>query len=252
MKALIHAEVLKLRTRTLAGLLLATLALVPLTVSVTVPAAGIEDPPVPLDDPSILAVTVGNAFGVPLVLVLLLGGVAFTQEFRYGTITSTYLVEPQRTRVMVAKWVALGLVSAVVTTATLVVSVPLSATLISSRDGTVGFGAQFWQMVAAGYGVMAALAVIGAAIGVLVRNQITAVVAVLVWMLVVEQLLIQSYPSVGRWLPGGAAWALLQLGPSVDPEGKLLSTSASGLLLAAYAAVFVFLALRLTPKRDVL
>jgi hypothetical protein len=252
MTALIHAEVLKLRTRTLAGLLLATIALVPLTISVTVPATGTEDPPVSLNDPSLLAVTVGNAFGVPIVLVLLLGGIAFTQEFRYGTITSTYLVEPRRTRVMVAKWVALALVSAVITTATLVVSVPLSAALISSRDGTVHLGAQFWQMVVAVYAVMAVLAVIGAAIGALVRNQITAVVAVLVWMLVVEQLLIQSYPSVARWLPGGATWAVLRLGPSVDPEGKLLSATASGLLLAAYAGVAAFLALRLTPKRDVL
>ena len=73
MKALVVAEVLKLRsTRTSVWLLLATLALVPLTVTVTVPEVGAEHPPVPLDDPSLLAVTVGNAFGVPLVLKLLL------------------------------------------------------------------------------------------------------------------------------------------------------------------------------------
>lgn len=35
-----------------------------------------------------------------------------------------------------------------------------------------------------------------------VRNQITAVIGVLVWMLAVEQIVINSYPLVGRWMPG--------------------------------------------------
>jgi hypothetical protein len=205
-----------------------------------------------LDDPSLLAVVVGVGFGVPLVLVVLLGGVSFTQEFRYGTVTSTYLVEPRRTRVLIAKWISMTLVSVVITMATLVVSVPVGIALISSRDGEVSLGMQFWQMVAASFAVMAVFGIIGVAIGALVRNQITAVVAVLVWMLAVEQIVIPAYPTVGRWMPGATTYALMQLGPSYDPEGKLLSVFVSGLVLAAYAAVAVTLALRLSPKRDVL
>lgn len=253
MKALIHAELLKLRTtRTTALLLLATLGLVTLTINVTVPEAGDENAPVPLDDPSLLAVAVGNGFGVPLVLAILLGGVAFTQEFRYGTVTSTYLVEPRRTRILLAKWATLALASGVVTALTLVVSVPFTLALIVSRDGEVRFGAQFWQMVLAGFLVLAVYAVIGVAIGALVRNQIVAVIGVLVWMLFVEQVVIPAYPLVGRWMPTGTTLSLLQLGPSVDPDGKLLSVPASGLLLAAYAVVAVILALRLAPKKDIL
>ncbi len=253
MKALVRAEVLKLRsTRTPVWLLLATLALVALTVAVNVPEVGNENAPVSLDDPGLLAVTAGIGFGVPLVLVVLLGGVAFTQEFRYGTVTSTYLFEPRRTRILIAKWVTLALVSVVITTVTLVVSVAFGIALIGSRDGEVSLGAHFWQMVAAGFVVMAVYSVIGVAIGALVRNQITAVVGVLVWMLAVEQIVIPAYPTVGRWMPGATTYALMQLGPAVDPDGKLLSASVSGLLLAAYAAVAVTLALRLSPKWDVL
>jgi ABC-type transport system involved in multi-copper enzyme maturation permease subunit len=251
--ALITAELLKLRTRTHAGLLFATLALVPLTVAVSIPEAGNPDAPVSLDDASLLAVAVGNGLGgVPLVLAILLGGVAFTQEFRYGTVTPTYLVEPRRHRVLVAKCVSLALASAVVTAVSLVVAVPVGIALIGSRDGTVSLGTQFWQMAAAGFVVTAVYAVGGVAIGALVRNQITVVIAVLVWMLAVERIVIQAYPSVGRWMPTATTSALLQLGPSVDPDGQLLSASASGVLLAAYALVAVSLALRLTPKRDVL
>jgi ABC-2 type transport system permease protein len=252
--ALIRAEMLKLRTRAYAGLLLATLALVPLTVATDIPESGNADGPVALDDPGLLAVAVGVGFGVPLVLAVLLGGVAATQEFRYGTITPTYLVEPRRHRVLVAKCVTLVLVCAVVTTATLAVAVPVAIALIGSRGGTVSLGAQFWQMVAAGYAVMALFAVLGVAIGALVRSQVTLVVGVLVWMLAVEHLVIPAYPVVGRWMPQATTWSLMQLGASYDPEGELLSASASasGLVLVAYAVVAVTLALHVTPKRDVL
>ena len=253
MKALVLAELLKIRsTRTQVALVLATLAFVPWTAALTIPKKGAENVPVSLDDPRLLGVAIGNSFGAPIVLMLLLGGVAFTQEFRYGTVTSTYLVEPQRIRILVAKWVTLVLVGVVVATLTLVVSVPFSAALIGFRDGEVSLGVTFWEMVAAGFVVMPVFGVIGVAIGALVRNQITAVVAVLVWMLALEQLVISSYPEVGRWMPGATSFVLLQMGPSVDPDGELLSASAAGLLLAAYTAVAVALALRLTPKRDVL
>ncbi len=253
MKALVDSELLKLRsTRTTAGLLLATLALEALTVTVSVPEAGAENPPVSLDDPSLLAVAVGNSFGVPLVLMVLLGGIAFTQEFRYGTATPTYLVEPRRTRILVAKWLSQALSSVVITAATLALSVTVGIALIRSRDGDVTAGAQFWQMVAAGFAVMAAYGVIGVAVGALVRNQITAVVGVLVWMLAVEQIVIPSFPAVGRWMPGGATNALLQLGPAIGLDGKLLSASVGGLVLVGYTAAAVALAVLVAPRRDVL
>ncbi len=253
MKALVHAEVLKLRsTRTPVGLLLATLALVALTVVVNLPQVGATDAPVPLGDPGLLASAVGISFGVPLVMVVLLGVLAFTQEFRYGTATSTYLVEPRRSRVLLAKWLASVLASVVVAAATLALAVPLSAALIRSRDADVAAAAQFWQMVAAGLAAMIAYGVIGVAVGAIVRNQIAAVVGVLVWMLAVEQVVLVAFPAVGRWLPGGATNALLQLGPAIVLDGRLLSPPAGGLVLLGYTAAAVTLAAVVVPRRDVL
>jgi ABC-2 type transport system permease protein len=151
-KALLHAELLKLRsTRTTAGLLLATLGLVALTVGSEVPKAGAAEGPLSLDDPGLLADVVATCFGVPPLLMVLYGTLAFTQEFRYGTITSTYLGEPSRARVLVAKWLALALVSAVITTATLALSVLLSSALIRSRDASGGSslsGSSCWRRTA--------------------------------------------------------------------------------------------------------
>ena len=164
MKALLDAELLKMRsTRATTLLVLATLGLAVLTVATTVPGVMEENAWISLDDPDLLAIVVGNGFGAPLVLMTLLGVLAFTQEFRYGTVTSTYLGEPRRARVLVAKGLSLVIASVVITIVTLAVTVTLSIALIRSQDGDVTVAAQFWQTVAAGFVVMAAYGVIGVA-----------------------------------------------------------------------------------------
>ncbi len=252
MKALVAAELLKMRTRTTAGLLLATVALVTVTAMVNVPEVGAEDVPVPLDDPGLLASAVGTSFGVPEVLIVLLGSLAFTQEFRYGTVTATYLGEPRRARILVAKWVSLVMTSVVATVATLVLAVAVSLVLIEGRKGNATAGAQFWQTVVAAFAIMAAYAVIGVALGALFRNQVATVVAVLVWMLAVEYVLVPAWPVVGRWLPLGVITSLLQVGPSLGLDGTLLPTSVAALVLVVYTVGAVVAALLITPRRDVL
>ena len=99
---------------------------------------------------------------------------------------------------------------------------------------------------------MAAYGVIGVAIGALVRNQIAAVVGVIVWMTAIEYTVIPSFPEVGRWMPLGATSSLFQIGPSLGLDGSLLSVPVAGLVLLAYTAAAVVLALHITPRRDVL
>ena len=252
MRALLQAELLKLRsTRTTVGLLLATIGLVALTVTSYVQEAAAGQGPLSLADPGLLADVVATCFGVPQVLMVLYGTLAFTGEFRYGTIASTYLGEPHRTRVLVAKWLALAFVSAVITTATLALAVPFSSALIRSRGGDVTFAGRFWGVVVIGFVVMAAYGVIGVAIGALVRNQVAAVVGVIVWMTAIEYSVIPSFPDVGRWMPLGATSSLFQLGPSWGLDGDLLSVPVAGLVLLAYTATAVVLALHITPRRDV-
>jgi ABC-2 type transport system permease protein len=250
--ALIHAELLKLRTRAATLLLLAALAVAVLTVVTNVPKAGVDHSSFPLQDPNLLAGLVGIGFAVPEVFIVLLGCVAFTQEFRYGTVTATYLGEPRRGRVLVAKWLTLALASVVVTAASIAVCLPIGAEVIRARGGDVSFPWRFWQTIGAGLVVMAVYAVIGVAVGALIRNQIVAVVGVLVWMLVVEQLIVPTYPVAGRWMPGGALDAWLQLGPALNLNGRLLPAPLGGLLLLGYAVSAATTARSLCLRRDVL
>jgi hypothetical protein len=130
--------------------------------------------------------------------------------------------------------------------------VTFGAVVISTRGGDVALGVQFWQTIGGVVVVMAAYSIVGVAVGALVRNQVIAAVGVLVWMLVIEQVLIAAYPMAGRWLPTGATDAWLQLGPTLDLDGRLLPAPLGGCLLLVYTTIAVTLALKLTLKRDVL
>lgn len=251
MRALTRAELLKLRTTRILGWTLAgTLAMVLVTTIASVPSAGSTNPVVPLDDPALLARTVGVSYLWPQLTVALLGVLSYTQEERHGTITWTYLVEPRRRRVLVAKGGALALVSTVVAVATLAVSLVASLALIRARRGNVTLGAELWQVAGAAALVLAATGLIG--IGTLVRNQIIAVTLTLVWLTAGEHLLIEVLPQVARWTPGGATNGLLQLGDVATTSGTVLQAPVGGLLLMGYTGAAFGLALVIAPRRDVL
>jgi ABC-2 type transport system permease protein len=251
MKALLAAELLKLRsTRTTVLLVLATQGLVVLTVATSVPGLLEDNASISLHDPDLLAIMVGNGFGAPLILMTLLGVLAVTQEFRYMTVTSTYLGEPRRSRVLIAKGLSLVTASAAITIVILAVCVPLSVVLIREQAGALNVTSQLWQTVAAGFVAMAAYAVIGVAIGALVTNQIAAIVGVLVYMTAIEQMVIPIWPEGGRWMLFAAASSFMQSGASFGVE--LLSVAPGGLILLAYTVAALALAIAVTPRRDVL
>jgi ABC-2 type transport system permease protein len=251
MKALLAAELLKLRTtRTTVLLVLATQGLVVLTVATSVPGLLEENPSISLRDPDLLAIMVGNGFGAPLILMTLLGVLAFTQEFRYMTVTATYLGEPRRSRVLIAKGLSLVIASAAITVATLAMCLPLSVVLIREQGGELDVTPQLWQSVAAGFVAMAAYALIGVAVGALVTNQIAAIVGVLVYMTAIEQMVIPIWPEGGRWMLFAAASSFMQSGDFFGVE--LLSVTVGGLVLLIYTAATLALAIAVTPHRDVL
>jgi len=187
--------------------------------------------------------------GSGMFFVLVLGILGFAGEVRHKTISSTFLVCPNRGRVVAAKlavYALVGLVFAAVSSAlTLAVAVPwlsIEGVELGSRAGDVALTVLGVMIASALYGM------IGVGVGALVPNQIAAVTVSLLWLLIVEGLLVGLLPSVGRWLPSGAAAALT--GAAIT-NGELLPMWAGGLLLAAYGLVFAALATRFTVRRDI-
>ena len=251
MTALVRAELLKLRTvRLPMWLLLTTLVLVLLSVLATVLTAGLEGAPLQRDDPDLLARAVGAGASSGNVVVLVLGILTLTQEFRFGTATPSFLVTPRRWRVLVAKIVAVAVTGVLFAAVSAVLALGIGAVLIPLRDGTLTWDVTVLQVLLGGALVMVLYGPIGMAVGALVRNQIAAVVGTLAWIFIAEQLLVALLPEVGKWTPGGASSAVLQLGGLATTRGELLPVWGGALLLVAYTVVLSVIAARLTLRRD--
>lgn len=181
------------------------------------------------------------------VFSLVLGIVCMTGEHRARTITSTFLAVPRRSRVVVAKLLvaaAFGLLYAVVSCLT---AAAVGGTVLAARGATGQVDVV--SVLGGALAVVTLYAVVGVGLGALVRNQVAALVGALVWVLLVEALVVAFAPQVGRWLPGGAANALLQVQPLTG--GHLLAPWAGGLLFLGYGLALAAAGAATTLRRDV-
>jgi len=175
----------------------------------------------------------------------LVGAIAITAEIRYGTIRPTFLVTPRRGRVIAAKLAVSGLAGIVF---------GLAAEALMAGGAVVAFaargidnqltGADYVQLLVGGAAAAALWAAVGLGVGALVRNQVGAIVALCVWMLLVESTSDTFVPDVARLLPGGAG---LALAGNVDD----LSAVVAALVLVLYAAATSAAGWLATVRRDV-
>jgi ABC-2 type transport system permease protein len=249
--ALVRAELLKLRTVKLPlWLLVATVGLVVLSVLATVLTAGSEGSPYALEDPRLMSLAVASA-SAGTNLLLILGILMLTQEFRFGTATPSFLVTPQRSRVLLAKLAAVAVTGVLFALVSAVVAVVLAFVLISARGGGAALDGPVLQVLLGVVLVLVLYGPIGIGVGALVRNQVAAVTISLAWVFVAEQLLIALLPAVGEWTPGGATSSVLQLGDvAVITDGDLLPVWGGVVLLLGYAASFSLAGALFTMRRD--
>lgn len=248
MSGLLRAELLKFRTtRMMYGMGLAMVGLVALGVVGTILTAGRDGRP-ELATPSAVAEVLSSA-SQGTVIVLVLGILAMTSEFRHGTITSTLLTSPDRRQVVAAKLAASAVVGAIFAVIASVVMLAIAVPWLGAEgvEGSI-VADQLGRAVLGALAATALYGVVGVGVGAVARNQVAALVIALVWIMVVESLLVGLLPDVGRWLPGGAAAALTGAEP---PNGGMLPMWGGGLLLAAYGVAFAWAGARFTLQRDV-
>jgi ABC-type transport system involved in multi-copper enzyme maturation permease subunit len=244
MRAELRAEFRKLRTtKTSLGLVGAMVGLV--VVSVTLHGLGLPARDLATRSNQLrVFVEAGESLGA--VFAGLLGAMSITGEIRHGTIRPTLLGTPQRGRVIAAKAVTTmttGLLFGLLASG---VAAGVGAVILSGRGATIRLdGGDYALLVAGGAAAAALWAVIGLGIGALVRNQVAAIVFIFVWVQIVENLLVDSAPSVSRFMPG-------TLGQAITGQriGTLHTPALGALLLAGYAAVVVAAGWRTTRQRD--
>lgn len=240
----LRAELLKHRsTFTNLALLLAMLALVLLAVllhALTLPADRLESA-----SDQVQVFRFGPLLGA--LFAGLVGAMSMTGEIRHGTIRPTFLITPRRGRVIVAKFVAGGLVGIGFGLAAVGAAVGVGCAALAARGIPITLDAtDYTLMPLGGIAATALWAPIGLGLGALLRNQVATLAAIFLWLFFVENLLLDFVPGTGRFAPGAAAAAITGL----DRE-TLLHPAFGTLLLALYAATFAATGTIATLRRDV-
>jgi len=243
MSALLRAELLKLRTtRTFVALVGVTLALSLLVVVLT---AVLSKEFAPGDAQDLFSADFTGLF------IMLLGVIGMAGEWRHRTITGTILAAPDRLRLMSAKMLAYA-AAGVVLSLIVTVTIMLVGTIILSSRGfdTVAFSDLLdvlWRNLL----VAALVGALGVGIGALVRNQVVAIIAVLVLGFVIEPALFGLAPDVARYGPTQGAPAGIQDIEFFGDDGTdTLSPGTATLVMLGWIALFFAAAAVRLRSRD--
>jgi ABC-2 type transport system permease protein len=242
MTRIVASELLKFRTtRTFWTLAACALGLVLLIVILNL---AIDDSLGTQSDVRSLLSTAG-IYGL---LTLILGVVTGAGEYRHGTIAWTLLVTPNRLRAVGGSVIACFLggiaIGVVVSACTAAIALPW----LSSKDAVLPPAGDVLQIFFGGilYGALAAA--LGSAFGVLLRNQVAAVVIVLVLIFVVDPTIAGLLEDVGRFTLTGLGIAM----SGGDNDGtELLPLGVAALIWALYTTLLTALAVIFTSRRDI-
>jgi len=242
--AALRAEILKLRTtKTILALLAAMVGLVLLVVLMHALGGSVQG--LATRQHQLRALVEGGPV-LGSTFAALAGAMSITAEIRHGTIRPTFLGIPQRGRVIAAKAitsVVAGLLIGLVATG---LAAAVGTVAITSRGIPIQLSAaDYARLVAGGAGAAALWAGIGLGVGVVVRDQVAAIVGIFLWKEIVENVLVDGAPGVSPYMPG-----VLVQGVAGAQAGTVNSLALGLLLLAAYTAAAAVLGWRTATRRD--
>ncbi len=154
---------------------------------------------------------------------LLLGILASAAEYSHRTILTTRLVQPNPVRVLAAKIIAMAAVGA---------ALGATAEAVAAGVGAIGLAANGVDLEPLGHGIpgitatvillVTGYAVLGTAIGTLLRNTTAAVGVTLIWVFAIENVLpvVTGNPSLADWMPGNAAQQILTPRQPARPRSR--------------------------------
>lgn len=244
----IRSELLKLRTtRTTLGLVLGLLALVAFSVVIQLVASRFEDAGILRLEESDTQRTIFATASAASLFAVLVGVLSVTGEFRHGTIRPTLLFAPARELVVAAKGAACALAGLVLAVLAVALTFVIALTWLRIDGVERSLNSRDLASMAAGtVGAAVLYGAFGVGVGAVIRNQVAAVIATILWTLIPEPLLLALVPDVGRFTPVSAGDAL---SGSVGEE--LLSPLAGMLVLALWATALLVAGAVVTARRDV-
>jgi ABC-2 type transport system permease protein len=241
--AQLRSELLKIRsTRTTIGIVIGMVAVILLFSLLAGLVTKAPDLTTVEDQRGVLGV--GSLAGV---FSAIAGIMLVTSEYRFGTIRPTFLFQPRRSKVLVAKVLAgllAGLVFGIVGEG---LGFGIGVLLFSLRG--IPFLLDGSQVAVLLLGTLAGVALwgaIGVGLGAIVRSQVGAIIGLLAWGFVVENLFFAFVPSVGRFGPVHAQDSAMG-----DTSGHHLATAPGIAVLVGWAVLFSVVGIAVGARRDV-
>jgi ABC-2 type transport system permease protein len=246
MTNLIRAEALKLGTTRVFWLYVAVaLVFVPVSVALAI-TAGPETASLETSTGLRNVMSSASAGGL---LVLLVGISMTAGEFRHNTATTTFLIDPDRRRVVGAKLIVGAVVGLGIALLASVLTLAIGLPWLGAKDVDVDLlGADVIMPLLGAFIGGTLAAVVGIGLGALFSNQTLVVTLVIIWTALVESILVGFLPEVGRWLPGGAANALAG---TATAEGGLLPFWGAAVVLAGYGLALAVAGTRRIERREI-
>ena len=145
---------------------------------------------------------------------------AITSEFRHGTIRPTFVAH-RNGRESYAKVIASLLMGALFGLVAIGLSLGVGYAILTSETSPLELGTGHVVWLVLGTPAMtAAWAALGVGLGAVVRNQVFAVMGLITWAMVIDNLLRGLVPSIGGYTPVGASAALVADPAEVAVEGS--------------------------------
>lgn len=220
-----------------------------------------NDPnPAPTGTPLQIANSVYTAgLGVGYLLTLTIGVMQIGSEYRHKTITSTFLGTPKRVRVMGAKVIALLGIGAIYALISLAGSVLAGAIVLNARGYAPFPETAVFRTLALSLLVLGLWALVGLGAGILIPNQVAALLISVGVAWIVEPLagFGLTFWTWGRehivpYLPSQATSAMVSgVSQNTDRPVHLLAWWGGALVLAAYAAAMAGFGSWRTVRSDI-
>ncbi|GAA3222382.1 hypothetical protein [Actinocorallia longicatena] len=183
--------------------------------------------------------------GLPI-LLLLWGLVGAAGEYKHRTAAPAALVARHgRATALMARIAAYALTALLIGGLMIAISVGLALPLLADHPGTPLTAGGVTAIAASDLAAFVLSAIMGAAIGALVRNPVAGVVILLIVNFAVIPLIAGSHESLANLTPFGAAGVLARM-----THDTTLSVAAAGWVLLAWTAAFVAVAFVSEQRRD--
>ena len=241
MKPLLRAELLKLRTtRTFVTLVSVTLALSLLVVGLSTVLTDT------FTEQEVRELFTADFSGL---FILLLGVTGMAGEWRHRTITSSVLAAPDRLKLLTAKVISYAVAGTVLSLIVTLALMALGTLILSLRDLTTLDVADLADVLWRNLVIAALLGALGVCVGGIVRNQVVAIVGLLVVAFALEPALFSLAPDVGRFGPTfGAPNGVIDIEPF--GEAELLSPGVALLVMLGWLALGFALNAAMLRRRD--